>query len=66
MYFSQGLADSVVVAKLDGEVWDLDRPFEKSCKMELLKIDDDEGRSTDNTTQIFLGGRNGCELNIVK
>ena len=35
---SKGLADNCVVAKVDGEVWDLDRPFEKSCKLQLIKV----------------------------
>ena len=39
------LADSCVVAKVNGEVWDLDRPFESECKLELIKFDDDEGKA---------------------
>merc|ERR1712226_920256 len=41
---SKGLADNCVVCKVDGEEWDLDRPFEKSCKLKLIKFDDDEGK----------------------
>lgn len=41
---SQGLADSTVVAKVNGEVWDLDRPFEKDSELKLLKFDDSEGQ----------------------
>ncbi len=41
---SKGLADSCVVAKIDGEVWDLDRPLEGDCTMQLLKFDDEEGQ----------------------
>lgn len=41
---SQGLADSTVVAKVNGEVWDLDRPFEKDSSLQLLKFDDPEGQ----------------------
>lgn len=37
---SQGLAESVIVAEVDGEVWDLDRPLTKDCKLKLLKFDD--------------------------
>lgn len=48
---SQGLADSAIVAKViteaDGvsmeELWDLDRPLEQSCRLELLKFDSKEG-----------------------
>uniref|UniRef100_A0A183DW62 Threonyl-tRNA synthetase n=1 Tax=Gongylonema pulchrum TaxID=637853 RepID=A0A183DW62_9BILA len=38
------LADVAVVAKVNGEVWDLDRPFEGDAKLEILKFDDDEGK----------------------
>jgi len=42
---SQGLADSVVTARLDGTtLWDLDRPLEASCKMELVKFDSEDGQ----------------------
>jgi len=42
---SKGLADSCVVAKVNGELWDLDRPFESDAKLELIKFDDDEGKA---------------------
>ena len=35
---SKGLADNCVVCKVDDEMWDLDRPFEKSCKLKLIKV----------------------------
>ncbi|CAG0916746.1 unnamed protein product [Notodromas monacha] len=41
---SQGLADSAVISKVNGELWDLDRPLESSCKLELLKFDSEEGQ----------------------
>ena len=41
---SKGLADNSVVAKVDGEGWDLDRPLEKSCSLALIKFDDEEGQ----------------------
>merc|ERR1712226_977255 len=41
---SKGLADNCVVAKVDNEEWDLDRPFEKSCSLKLIKFDDDDGK----------------------
>ena len=42
---SKGLADNCVVAKVDGDVWDLDRPLEADCSLQLLKFDDEEGRA---------------------
>ena len=41
--FSQGLADSTVVAKVNDVLWDLDRPFEESSSLKLIKFDDPEG-----------------------
>ena len=29
---------------MDGELWDLDRPLEKSCKLELLDFEHPEGK----------------------
>ena len=41
---SQGLADATVVAKLNGStLWDMDRPLEESCSIELLKFDSEDG-----------------------
>jgi len=40
---SQGLADNCVIAKVNNEVWDLDRPLEGDCKLHLLKFDDPDG-----------------------
>ncbi|XP_071533468.1 threonine--tRNA ligase 1, cytoplasmic isoform X1 [Panulirus ornatus] len=42
---SQGLAENTVVAKVNGVVWDLDRPLEQDCRLELLKFDDDEAKA---------------------
>eukprot|EP01112_Ceratiomyxa_fruticulosa_P015439 TRINITY_DN4540_c0_g1_i5.p1 TRINITY_DN4540_c0_g1~~TRINITY_DN4540_c0_g1_i5.p1 ORF type:complete len:725 (-),score=204.18 TRINITY_DN4540_c0_g1_i5:144-2318(-) len=42
---SRGLADSVVVAKVDGEFWDLHRALpEKDCSLALFKFDTPEGK----------------------
>jgi len=42
---SKGLADSCVVAKVNGDVWDLDRVLEGDAKLELIKFDDEEGQA---------------------
>lgn len=44
MGISKGLAENVVIAKVDGQLWDLERPLEGSCRLELLKFDDQEGK----------------------
>ncbi|KAK7683774.1 threonyl-tRNA synthetase [Cerrena zonata] len=41
---SKGLADRIVIGKVDGDVWDLERPLEKSCSLELLDFDHPEGK----------------------
>lgn len=42
---SKGMAENVVIAKVDGQLWDLERPLEASCRLELLKFEDNEGMS---------------------
>ena len=37
-------ASQIVVAKVDGEVWDLDRPLEKDSKVEYLTFKDQDGK----------------------
>lgn len=42
---SQGLADNTVIAKVNNAVWDLDRPLEDNCSLQLLKFDDEEAQA---------------------
>lgn len=42
---SQGLADNTVVAKVNDEVFDLDRVLEGDCTLKFLKFDDPEGQA---------------------
>ncbi|XP_017781081.1 PREDICTED: threonine--tRNA ligase, cytoplasmic isoform X2 [Nicrophorus vespilloides] len=42
---SQGLADNAVISKVNNVLWDLDRPLEGDCKLELLKFDDPEAQA---------------------
>ncbi|XP_050165392.1 threonine--tRNA ligase 1, cytoplasmic-like isoform X2 [Myiozetetes cayanensis] len=42
---SQALASSAVIAKVNGELWDLDRPLEGDCTLELLTFDDEEAKA---------------------
>lgn len=41
---SAGLADNTVIAKVNNVLWDLDRPLEGDCRLELLKFDDSEAQ----------------------
>jgi len=42
---SQGLAESTIIAKVDGEVYDLDRPLTEDCSLKLLKFDDPDAKT---------------------
>ncbi|GAB1317247.1 threonyl-tRNA synthetase [Madurella fahalii] len=42
---SNSLFKRTVIARIDGDqLWDLERPLEKSCKLELLDFNDDQGK----------------------
>ncbi|CAK4022738.1 Threonine--tRNA ligase, cytoplasmic [Lecanosticta acicola] len=41
---SKSLFERTVIAKVDGELWDLDRPLEKSCKLALLDFEHPDGK----------------------
>ncbi|KAJ2892951.1 threonyl-tRNA synthetase [Coemansia aciculifera] len=41
---SMSLAKALVIARVDGELWDTLRPFEGSAKLELLDFDDEEAK----------------------
>ncbi|XP_053127903.1 threonine--tRNA ligase 2, cytoplasmic isoform X2 [Hemicordylus capensis] len=43
---SRGLADNAVIAKVNGELWDLDRPLEGDSALELLMFDSEEAQAT--------------------
>jgi len=38
--------EDLVIAKVNGELWDLERPLEGDCSLEFLKFDDEEGMKT--------------------
>ncbi|XP_075714030.1 threonine--tRNA ligase 2, cytoplasmic-like isoform X3 [Rhinoderma darwinii] len=42
---SRGLADNTVIAKVNAELWDLDRPLEGDCTLELLTFDSEEAQA---------------------
>ncbi|XP_054858826.1 threonine--tRNA ligase 2, cytoplasmic [Eublepharis macularius] len=42
---SRGLADNAVIAKVNGELWDLDRPLEGDATLELLTFDSEEAQA---------------------
>ncbi|KAM9861399.1 threonine--tRNA ligase 1, cytoplasmic [Aulostomus maculatus] len=42
---SQGLADNAVISRVNGELWDLDRPLERDCSLEILRFDNDDAQA---------------------
>lgn len=42
---SSGLADATVIAKVNNMLWDLDRPLEGDCSLQLIKFDNPEGQA---------------------
>lgn len=50
---SKGLAERIVIAKVNGELWDLERPLEGSVSLELLDFEHPEGLSA----SLFFGSR---------
>ncbi|TDZ29556.1 Threonine--tRNA ligase [Colletotrichum spinosum] len=69
---SNSLYKRTVVARLDddmNQLWDLDRPLEKSCKLELLSFDDEQGKQVFWHSSAHILGeacerRFGCSLCI--
>ncbi|KAK2709073.1 hypothetical protein QYM36_012927 [Artemia franciscana] len=41
---SQDLADKTIVSKVNGSLWDLDRPLETDCSLKLLQFDEEEAQ----------------------
>ena len=41
---SKSLFEQTVIAEVDGELWDLDRPLEQSCSLKLLDFEHPEGK----------------------
>lgn len=70
---SNSLLKRTIVARLDGDsnkLWDLERPLEASCKLELLSFDDEQGQMVFWHSSAHILGeacerRFGCSLCIV-
>ncbi|ESQ32198.1 hypothetical protein EUTSA_v10003725mg [Eutrema salsugineum] len=43
---SKGLANSALISAVNDVLWDMSRPLEGDCKLELFKFDSDKGRDT--------------------
>lgn len=63
MFFSQGLASNAVIAKVNGELWDLDRPLEGDCTLELLTFDDEEAQAVNKS--VFYLMKRVCVTELI-
>jgi threonyl-tRNA synthetase len=66
---SKSLFERTVVAEVDGEVWDLERPLEKSCNIKFLDFENPEGKKVFWHSSAHILGeaserRFGCDLCI--
>ena len=66
---SKSLFENTVIARVNGELWDLERPLEESCKLELLKFDDPDGKKVFWHSSAHILGeaaerKYGCDLCI--
>lgn len=66
---SKSLFERTVISRVDEELWDLERPLEKSCKLELLPFEDPEARKVFWHSSAHILGeaaerRFGCDLCI--
>jgi threonyl-tRNA synthetase len=43
---SKGLATNALIAEVDGMLWDMTRPLEGDCKLQIFQFDSDKGRDT--------------------
>ena len=43
---SKNLAANALIAKVNGVLWDMTRPLEADCELQIFKFEDDEGRDT--------------------
>ncbi|KAJ3233223.1 threonyl-tRNA synthetase [Chytriomyces hyalinus] len=58
---SKSLSERVVIAKVNGVLWDLTRVLEDSCKVELLDFEKDEGKMVFWHSSAHVMGES-CEL----
>lgn len=65
----KSLYERTAISKVNGELWDLERPLEASCKLELLDFDTEDGKKVFWHSSAHVLGqaaerRYGCDLCI--
>ncbi|KAL0299485.1 UNVERIFIED_CONTAM: Threonine--tRNA ligase, mitochondrial 1 [Sesamum radiatum] len=66
---SKSLASNALISKVNGVLWDMNRPLEGDCKLEIFTFDTDEGRDTFWHSSAHILGESleqtyGCRLCI--
>nr|KYP66188.1 hypothetical protein KK1_012472 [Cajanus cajan] len=66
---SKNLANNALIAKVNGVLWDMTRPLEDDCQLQIFRFDDDEGRDTFWHSSAHILGQSleteyGCKLCI--
>ncbi|XP_066371883.1 threonine--tRNA ligase, mitochondrial 1-like [Miscanthus floridulus] len=66
---SSGFAASCLIAQVDETLWDMGRPLESDCKLQMFKFDTNEGRDTFWHSSAHILGESierayGCKLCI--
>ncbi|OQO08159.1 hypothetical protein B0A48_06953 [Cryoendolithus antarcticus] len=66
---SKSLSERTVISRVNGELWDLERPLEGSCKLEFLDFEHEEGKKVFWHSSAHILGeaaekRFGCSLCI--
>jgi threonyl-tRNA synthetase len=66
---SKSLFERTVISRVDGELWDIERPLERSCRLELLDFNDPEAKKVFWHSSAHVLGeacerRFGCDLCI--
>lgn len=66
---SKGLAERIVIAKVNGELWDLERPLEGSVSLELLDFEHPDGSVSPRSFASFADdsheSRQACVLALI-
>jgi threonyl-tRNA synthetase len=57
------LAEKAVIAKVDGVLWDLTRPLEQSCSLEILDFENEEAKAVFWHSSAHVLGE-ACEKNL--
>ena len=65
-YVDKAVSSDIVVAKVDGHLWDLDRPLEKDCSVSYIPFSSEEGRNVFwHSSAHVLGEAAECQYNCL-